>query len=102
MAYQVGLERKGVNDMVIAEKVMQFRLKQEEKERINRGADLRGVNASQFVLRAALKEAEHVEADQTVFALNRKQFNDFLSALDADPAPNAALNKLLHTTAPWD
>jgi uncharacterized protein (DUF1778 family) len=88
--------------MAIAEKVMQFRLKQEEKERINRGADLRGVNASQFVLRAALKEAEHVEADQIIFALERKQFNVFLSALDADPAPNAALNKLLHTAAPWD
>lgn len=88
--------------MAIAEKVMQFRLKQEEKERINRGADLRGVNASQFVLRAALKEAEHVEADQISFALERKQFNVFLSALDADPTPNAALNKLLHTAAPWD
>lgn len=88
--------------MATAEKVMQFRLKQEEKERINRGADLRGVNASQFVLRAALKEAEQVAAEQTIFALNRKQFNAFLSALDADPTPNAALNKLLHTAALWD
>ena len=88
--------------MAIAERVMQFRLKQEEKERINRGADLSGVNASQFVLRAALKEAEHVEADQTVFTLNRKQFNAFLSALDTEPEPNVALNKLLHTAAPWD
>lgn len=88
--------------MATAEKVMQFRLQQEEKERINRGADLRGVNASQFVLRAALKEAEQAEADQTVFALNRDQFAAFLSALDAEPAPNTALNKLLHTAAPWD
>ncbi len=88
--------------MATAEKVMQFRLKQEEKERISRGADLCGVNASQFVLRAALKEAEHAEADQTVFALDRNRFNAFLSALDANPAPNKALNKLLHTAAPWD
>lgn len=88
--------------MATAEKVMQFRLKQEEKERINRGADLRGVKASQFVLRAALKEAEHAEADQTNFVLNNDQFNAFMSALDADPAPNTALNKLLHTAAPWD
>jgi len=85
-----------------AEKVMQFRLQQEEKERINRGADLRGVNASQFVLHAALKEAEMAEADQTKFDLNHDQFVAFLSALDADPEPNAALNKLLHAAAPWD
>ena len=52
-------------------------------------------------LRAALKEAEHVEADQTVFALSRKQLNAFLSALDAEPDPNVALNKLLHAAAPW-
>lgn len=88
--------------MAISEKVMQFRLKQEEKERINRGAELLGVNASQFVLRAALKEAEIAEADQRDFPLNRKQFAAFLSALDVEPEPNAALNKLLHTTAPWD
>ncbi len=88
--------------MATAEKVMQFRLKQEEKERISRGADLLGVNASQFVLRAALKEAEMAEADQMNFDLDREQFAAFLSALDAEPAPNAALNKLLHTTAPWD
>ena len=53
-------------------------------------------------LRAALKEAEHVEADRTVFALNRKRPDAFLSALDTEPKPNVALNKLLHTAAPWD
>ena len=88
--------------MATAEKVMQFRLQPEEKERINRGADLRGVNASQVVLRAALKEAEMAEADQAKFELGRDQFDAFLSALDADPEPNAALNKLLHTAGPWD
>ncbi len=88
--------------MATAEKVMQFRLRNEEKERIKRGADLSGVKTSQFVLRAALREAEHVEADQTNFVLDSDQFNAFMTALDATPAPNDALNRLLHTAAPWD
>lgn len=88
--------------MATAEKVMQFRLRNEEKERIKRGADLSGVKTSQFVLRAALREAEHVEADQTNFVLDSDQFNAFMTALDATPAPNDVLNRLLHTAASWD
>lgn len=88
--------------MATAEKHIQFRLRDEEKERIERGADLSGVKTSQFVLRAALREAEHVEADQTNFVLDRDRFNAFMTALDTTPAPNDALNRLLHTAAPWD
>ncbi len=88
--------------MATAEKVMQFRLRNEEKERIKRGADLSGVKTSQFVLRAALREAEHVEADQTNFVLDSDKFNAFMTALDATPVPNDALNRLLHTAALWD
>ena len=88
--------------MATAEANMQLRLKKEDKERIKRGADLSGVKTSQFVLRAALKEAEQIEANQTNFALSSDQFSAFITALDSPPTPNKALNKLLHTAAPWD
>ncbi len=88
--------------MATAETNIQLRLKNEDKERIKRGADLSGVKTSQFMLRAALKEAEHVEASQVNFALTRDQFNAFMAALDSPPTPNKALNKLLNTAAPWD
>lgn len=88
--------------MATAEANMQLRLRIEDKERIKRGADLSGIKTSQFVLRAALKEAEHLEASQTNFALNNDQFNAFMAALDSPPTPNKALNKLLHSAAPWD
>jgi uncharacterized protein (DUF1778 family) len=88
--------------MATAEAHMQLRLRKEDKERIKRGADLSGVKTSQFVLRAALKEAEHIEASQSNFALNSNQFNAFMTALDSPPTPNKALNNLLHTAAPWD
>lgn len=88
--------------MVTAAENMQLRVKHEDKERIKRGADLSGVKTSQFVLRAALKEAEHIEASQANFALTGDQFDAFMEALDSPPTPNKALNKLLHTAAPWD
>jgi uncharacterized protein (DUF1778 family) len=88
--------------MATAEANMQIRLKNADKERIKRSADLSGVKASQFVLRAALKEADHIEASQKSFALNGDQFGAFLEALDSTPTPNKALHKLLHTAAPWD
>lgn len=80
---------------------MQFRLKAEEKERIKQGADLMGVNASQFVLRAALSEAQHLLADRTRFILDDDRYRAFLEALGESPEPNEALNKLLNTSAPW-
>ncbi len=88
--------------MATAETVMQFRLRVEDKEQIKRSAALSGVNASHFVLRASLIEAQHVEADRTRFALDSDRFDAFMNALDAPPAPNKALHKLLHTAAPWD
>ncbi|GMR17090.1 MAG: hypothetical protein BMS9Abin32_146 [Gammaproteobacteria bacterium] len=88
--------------MATAEKVMQFRLKTEDKELIERGAALSGVTASQFVLRAARIEAQHLEADRAIFSVGRKPFAAFVEALDAPVVPDKALHKLLHTQAPWD
>lgn len=88
--------------MATAESVMQFRLKNEEKERIKQCADLMGVKASQFVLQAALVEAQHVLADRTQFSLDDDRYDAFLDALGESPESNDALNKLLRTSAPWD
>lgn len=88
--------------MATAESQMQIRLRNEDKERIKRGAALRGVKTSQFVLCAALREAEHAEADQISFVLDGDRFDAFMAALNAEPTPNKALNKLLHSAAPWE
>lgn len=88
--------------MATAETQMQIRLKSEEKAKIRQSADLSGVNASQFVRDAALIEAQHVLADRKQFTLDDDRYNAFLDALSESPKPNEALNKLLHTSAPWD
>jgi len=88
--------------MATAETQMQIRLKQEEKKIIRQCADLSGVNVSQFVRDAALVEAQHVLTNRTQFTLDSDRYNAFLEALDESPKPNEALNRLLHTSAPWD
>ena len=87
--------------MPSAETVMQFRLGKEDKERIKQGADLAGLNASQFVLRAALTEARRVLADRTHFTLEDKRYDAFMDALGESPKSNEALNELLHRSTPW-
>lgn len=88
--------------MAIEETVMQISLKVEEKERIKQGATLTGVNQAQFVLRAALMEAQHILADRTRLAPGGDRYNAFMDALGKSPERNDALNTLLHTEAPWD
>jgi uncharacterized protein (DUF1778 family) len=89
-------------EMATANTEMQIRLKVEEKARIRQCANLSGVNVSQFVRDAALVETQHVLADRTQFTLSGARYNAFLNALGNSPKPNEALNKLLHTSAPWD
>lgn len=86
----------------IAVSPLQIRLKEDQRARISRGAELSGENVSDFVRRAACAEAEHLESERSEFPLSSKNFAAFLEALDAPPRPNEALNKLLHTQAPWD
>lgn len=88
--------------MTTAEAVIRLRLKSEEKERIKRAAALAGTTPSQFALRAALMEAEDVLGERPQFALDDNRSRAFMDALCKSPEPNAALNKLLRTPAPWD
>jgi len=81
---------------------LQIRLKEDQRTRINRGAKLSGESVSDFVRRAACAEAEHLESERSEFSLSDERFAAFLEALDAPPQPNEALNRFLHTQAPWD
>jgi uncharacterized protein (DUF1778 family) len=81
---------------------LQIRIKDEQRDLIDRGAKLRGEPVSEFVRRAACAEAEYLEQERSEFVLNKQKYAAFLDALDAPPKPNEALNKLLHTQAPWE
>ncbi len=62
---------------------------------IDRAAAAVGKSRSEFMLEAACREAEAVLLDRRVFTLDGKAFDRFVAALDAAPADDPALRRLL-------
>lgn len=64
-------------------------------------AQLLGKNRSDFMLEAACDKAQAVLLDQVYFNLDADKFQQFIDLLDAPPAPNAGLERLMALKAPW-
>jgi uncharacterized protein (DUF1778 family) len=54
------------------------------------------------MLEAACKEAENILLDRRYFALEQKDFDKFLDALDKAPTDNHRLRQTLTSQAPWE
>lgn len=74
----------------------------EQRDLIDQAARLLGKNRSDFMLEAACEKAQGVMLDQVFFALNAQVFQHFYELLDAPPAANPGLERLLTTKAPWE
>lgn len=81
---------------------LNLRIKTELRGLIDRAAELSGKNRTDFVLDAARHAAEEALLDRTVFVVNPKAYAEFLARLDARPAPNARLGRVLRTPTPWE
>ncbi|GEM_PF-654375 len=73
-----------------------------QRDLIDRAARMLGKNRSDFMLEASCEKAQGVMLDQVYFALEGNDFKRFAQLLDAPIKPNAALEKLLATPAPWE
>ncbi len=73
----------------------------EQRELIDHAAQLLGKNRSDFMLEAACDKARSVVLDQVFFALDADRFRQFNKLLDAAPAPNPGLARLMAVKAPW-
>ncbi len=69
---------------------------------IDRAAAALGQNRAEFMIEASRQAAEDALLDRTAFRLDAAQFGAFVAQLDAPPAPNERLRKLLATPAPWE
>ena len=81
---------------------LNLRIKAEERNLIDRAAQLRGKNRTDFILDAARQAAEEALLDQLVIQTTPEAYQQFLARLDAAPVPNANLTKTMQTPAPWD
>jgi uncharacterized protein (DUF1778 family) len=81
---------------------LNLRIRPQERELIDRAADLAGKNRTEFVLDAARRAAEDMLLDRTVFTVSPKAYRQFLARLDAPPRPQTRLRKSMQTPAPWE
>jgi uncharacterized protein (DUF1778 family) len=74
----------------------------EQRDLIDHAATLLGKNRSDFMLEAACDKAQAVVLDQVFFSLNTEKFAQFLTMLDAPPAQNGGLERLMAVKTPWN
>jgi len=81
---------------------LNVRVKPEDRNLIDRAAQLLGKSRTDFLLEAARRAAQDAVLDQTLFRVNPKVYAQFVARLDASPAPNEKLRKTMTTPAPWE
>jgi uncharacterized protein (DUF1778 family) len=79
-----------------------IRAKKNQRDLIDRAAELQGKSRSEFMLESAQKTAQDVLLDQRFFGLDEAKFQQFVELLDEPPTYDEQLHKLLTTKAPWD
>ncbi len=79
-----------------------LRANQRQRALIDRAAEALGKNRSDFMLEAACERAQSVLLDQVFFKLSEGRYRQFAALLDAPPAANQGLKKLMAVKAPWE
>ncbi|MBB4268217.1 DUF1778 domain-containing protein [Roseospira visakhapatnamensis] len=79
-----------------------LRASRRQRALIDEAAEALGKTRSDFMLETACREAESVLLDRRYFGLDEARFREFLAALDAPPADNPNLRRLLGERAPWE
>jgi len=78
-----------------------LRASRKQRSLIDRAAQALGKNRSDFMLEASCREAESVLLDRRYFVLDAETFEQFTEMLDAPPASNPRLRRLLTEKASW-
>ena len=70
---------------------------------IDRGAELSGLSRTEFVRRAALRDAQLAILNDTIIRMAPDAFAEFATAIDAPVARvSARMRRRLSRKAPWD
>jgi uncharacterized protein (DUF1778 family) len=78
------------------------RIKGPQRALIERAARQADKSISDFVRDAAIQEAQNTLLDKTRFELAPAAWEQFIAALDAQPAENPRLRDLMSRKAPWE
>ena len=81
---------------------LNFRVKTADRNLIDRAARLLGKSRTDFMVESARQAAQDALLDQTLFTVSPKIRATFVARLDAPPAPNEKLRRMMTTPAPWN
>jgi uncharacterized protein (DUF1778 family) len=81
---------------------LNIRIKADARSLIDRAAQARGQNRTDFILEAARLAAEEALLDRSMLSVSGEAYREFLARLDAPPKLNARLRKTMRKPAPWD
>ena len=82
--------------------VMPIRVRKEDRDLIDRAADLLGKSRSEFVLETARREAQTVLAEQTRIVLSAEEWKEFIAELDRPAKDNQRLRELMARKPIWE
>ena len=80
---------------------LNIRIRSEERGLIDRAAEIRGQNRTDFILEAARRAAEEALLDRVLIAVSPEAYTEFLARLDAPAQPNERLRRTMQTPPPW-
>ncbi len=80
---------------------LNIRIRSEDRGLIDRAAEIRGQNRTDFILEAARRAAEEALLDRVLIAVSPEAYTEFLARLDAPPQPNERLRRTMQTPPPW-
>jgi uncharacterized protein (DUF1778 family) len=95
------VDTQTVKGTPVRDAAINLRAKPEQRDLIDQAAAMLGKNRSDFMLEAACDRAQSVLLDQVYFQLDASRFRNFIRQLDAPPAPDEGLERLMAVKAPW-
>jgi uncharacterized protein (DUF1778 family) len=90
-----------IKESLMRDAAINLRAFPEQRDLIDQAATLLGKTRSDFMLEAACDKAQSVVLDQVFFNLDADKFRKFTKMLDAPPAHNPGLERLMAVNAPW-
>ncbi len=79
-----------------------IRAKQNQRDLIDRAAEVQNKSRSEFMLESAYQKAQDVILERSLFGLDEVKFQQFIELLDTPPKPNEKLHALLTNKPLWD
>ena len=88
-------------ETLMRDAAINLRARPEQRDLIDRAAQLLGKSRADFMLEAACAKAQSVLLDQVFFRLDADKLRQFTKLLDAPPARNLGLERLMAVKPLW-